>query len=301
MWAMNFFRVHGKQSIIPRIGKLGNFVYVLFMKIADSERVVYQNNPLAEVICQLRFGSIGEFPDTKRDSLRRRYVDLGYTNCGEEHSFGFQQQFGPDGQSVIGPVAMPSVRIQHCTTSDGSWRVSFCQEFVALTCLKYSGWNEFLPRVLDMTREFEADVPNVKATRLGLRYRDVVERESIGLEGVPWHELIQPFLLGPIAPNALCDEQAPQETDVISFMSQTQLRIDDSLLLLQSSLMSSIDGQRQAFLIDADFFHDESLGTELVFDSAILSSKLEKLHVNAGGLFRRGITERLHHALRPST
>jgi len=272
-----------------------------FMKIAASERVVYQNNPLAEVICQLRFGRMGIFSDAKRDLLRNRYVSLGYTNCGEELSFGFQQQFAPDGHSLQAPVAMPSVRIHHCTTTDGSWRVSFCPEFVALTCLKYSGWNEFLPRVLAMAREFVADGTDVSATRLGLRYRDVVEREAIGLEGVPWHELIQPFLLGPIAPNALCDDQSPQETDVVSFMSQTQLRIDDSLLLLQSSIMTSIDGQRQAFLIDADFFHEDALESDLISNSAVLSSRLEKLHTNAGVLFRRGITERLHHALRPST
>lgn len=270
------------------------------MKIAVSERVMYQNNPLAEVICQLRFGCIGDFSDTKRESIRNRYADLGYTNCGEEHSFGFQQQLGPDGLSLQSPITMPSVRIHHCTTNDGSWRVSFCQEFVALTCLKYSGWNEFLPRVLAMTREFVADGTTVNTTRLGLRYRDVVERETIGLEGVPWHDLIQPFLLGPIAPNALCDDQSPQETDVVSFMFQSQLRIDDSLLLLQSSIMTSIDGQRQAFLIDADFFHEDALEADLISNSAVLSSRLEKLHIHAGGLFRRGITERLHHALKPS-
>jgi uncharacterized protein (TIGR04255 family) len=271
------------------------------MKIAASGRVVYQNNPLSEVICQLRFGRIVDFPDTKRDSLRNRYVALGYTNCGEEHSFGFQQQFGPDGRSVHGPVAMPSVRIDHCTSVDGAWRVSFCPEFIAITCLRYSGWNEFLPRVLDVAREFVTEIVGIKPTRLGLRYRDVVEREPIGLEGVPWHELIQPFLLGPIAINALCDDQSPQEADVVSFLSQAQLKIDDSLLLLQSSLMSSIDGQRQAFLVDADFFHEESLENDLISNSSVLSSRLEKLHTNAGGLFRRSITERLHHALKPST
>lgn len=271
------------------------------MKIAASKRVVYEKNPLAEVICQLRFGRIGDFPDAKTDALRTLYAELGYINSSEEHSFGFQQQFGPDGQSIHGPLAMPNVRIHHCTTADGSWRVSFCPEFVALTCLKYSGWNEFLPRVLDITSKFVIDGTEIKVTRLGLRYRDVVEREPIGLEGVPWHELIQPFLLGSAAPNALSDDQSPVESDILSFLSQTQLRIDDSLLLLQSSLMSSIDGQRQAFLIDADFFHEESLESDLISDSVLLSSRLEKLHVNAGGLFRRGITERLHHALRPDT
>ena len=63
--------------------------------------------------------------------------------------------------------------------------------------------------------------------------------------------------------------------------------------------MSSLDGQRQAFLIDADFFYEEAVETDLFSAPSTLSSRLEKLHINAGGLFRRGITERLHHALRP--
>lgn len=271
------------------------------MKIKSSDRVVYSKNPLAEVICQLRFDRIPEFSDSKRSDLLGRYVALGYTNCGEEHSFGFQQQFDTNGNALQAPVAMPQVRINHCTSSDGFWRISFCPEFIALTCLKYSGWDEFLNRMLIMVSEFVPHNPDLKPNRLGLRYKDVVEREAIGLEGVAWHELIQPFLLGPMAPNALNDVQVPEETDIVNFMSQAQLKIDDSLLLLQSSLMSSIDGNRQAFLIDADFFIESDLEAELISDAQLLSSRLAKLHANAGALFRRGITERLHHALNPIT
>ena len=269
------------------------------MKIAHSTRVVYKNNPLAEVICQLRFERLPDFEDQKIRSLCDSFFTLGYTNVSEELSFGFQQQFGPDGQVIQAPVAIPKIRIHHCTSRDGIWRVSFCPEFIAITCQKYAGWDGFFERVLAVVSTFMDHCVDVNGTRLGLRYRDVIEREAIGLEGVPWHELIQPFLLGPVAPDALSDMQVAQEADVISFMSQTQLKIDDSLLLLQSSVMSSIDGQRQAFLIDADFFHENALGINLVSGPVLLADKLKKLHINAGALFRRCIRERLHHALDP--
>lgn len=268
------------------------------MKIDHSTRVVYANNPLSEVICQLRFEPTN-FSEEKIEAICKRFFLLDYTTYSEEQSFGFQQQLGSDGQTIQATVTIPKIRIHHCTSSNGIWRVSFCPEFIALTCLKYLTWNDFLDRILDAVAAFTSDNLSVNATRLGLRYRDVIEREAIGLENVPWHELIQPFLLGPLVPFALSKTQAVDDSDVVSFMSQAQLKIDEGLLLLQSTVMSSIDGQRQAFLIDADFFNEYELGDQPISATNILEESLEKLHLNAGALFRRCISEKLHHALKP--
>ena len=71
------------------------------------------------------------------------------------------------------------------------------------------------------------------------------------------------------------------------------------MLLLRSSLLTSIDGSKKAFLIDAEFFYDKNLEIDLLSNRDTLLSRLKTLHENAGALFRRSITERLHDALRP--
>lgn len=269
------------------------------MKIATSKRVVYDKNPLSEVVCQVRFERIADFSQEALDTLRGGFSEAGYMNFGQEQSFGFSQHFDANGQTFQPPVVIPQVRVQHGSSEDGFWRASYCPEFIALTCLKYSGWDEFLAKTLIAIECFMKAGVEVKVTRLGLRYKDVIEREAIGLEGVPWNDLIQPFLLGPLAIGALSDGQVASDGEIGEFVSQSHLRIDDGSLLLQSSLMSSLDGHRKAFLIDADFFKEDGMEPQLLSEQQILISSLEKLHANAGALFRRGITERLHHALGP--
>jgi uncharacterized protein (TIGR04255 family) len=167
-----------------------------------------------------------------------------------------------------------------------------------LSCFSYQSWDVFYPKFLSLAKCFFANRTEVQPTRLGLRYKDLIEREPLGLDGCAWHELIAPFLLGPLAPNSLADEQVADESDVINFLAQSQFKLDDAMLLLQSSLLATADNERRAFLIDADFYHEGSIQQEVLNDSDLLLKQLESLHSNAGALFRRGITERLHDALR---
>jgi uncharacterized protein (TIGR04255 family) len=268
------------------------------MRIETFERVVYENNPLAEVVCQLRFERL-EIGPSETAAIQAELVEAGYPHYGEEVSLAFMQQLGPIGQSAQAPVTFPPTKISHFTSADGVWRVSLCAEFVALTCLKYSGWDTFQPRLLGAAAVFLNKHLDAKPARLGLRYKDVIEREALGLDGVPWHQLIRPFLLGPLAPDALADQQTPSDEEVSTFLSQALLHLADAKVLLQSSLLTSVDGQRRAFLIDADFYNEGELESDLLRNDAALTKRLEALHANAGALFRRGITERLHRALRP--
>ncbi len=270
------------------------------MRIESFERVVYENNPLAEVVCQVRFEPLGALTESTLETLRQAFSSAGYSNIHEEISLSFAPQVAAEGNAPQVPIVLPQVRIHHFTTNDKYWRASVCSEFVALTCLKYSNWGEFLERLTVILQAAEAGITNARPTRLGLRYKDVIERESLGLADVPWHELIAPFLLGPITPNALAEGQVPLDADIGNFFSHSILRLESSMLLLQSSLLTSTDGQKRAFLIDADFYNEGDVPEDLMTNPDVLPKKLEALHANAGALFRRGITRRLHDALRPT-
>ncbi|MDE3186537.1 MAG: TIGR04255 family protein [Acidobacteriota bacterium] len=269
------------------------------MRIETFDRVVYEHNPLAEVICQVAFEPLELFTDDNIAAFQMAFAELGFP-----HAQRVTMSFGPppSAQGAVAPGQPPvwqQVRVDHFVSADGFWKVSLSAEFIALTCLKYAGWTEFLPRVLAAARALAERCPAAVPLRLGLRYKDVVEREPLNLGDTPWHELIQPFLLGPMAPNALAHGQTASEHEVESFLSQSLLKLDNSMVLLQSSLLRSIDGARRAFLIDADFYNSGGLESNLLGDAELLRARLHALHEHAGALFRRGITERLHNALRP--
>lgn len=269
------------------------------MRIEAFQRVVYEHNPLAEVVCQVAFERLESLDERVSAAMRAAFADLGYS---EAEQVGVTVGL-PPGIVVASSGAQPQMtqhlRVDHFGTPDGVWKVSFSADFLALTCLKYSGWKEFLPRMLCAVQTVVGFCVIDSPKRLGLRYRDVVEREPLGLGGSSWHELIEPFLLGPMAPNALASGQIPSEDEVESFVSQSVLKLDNSMVFLQSSLLRSLEGSRRAFMIDADFYNDSGLEADLLGNDASLELRLNTLHENAGALFRRGITDTLHNALRP--
>ena len=272
------------------------------MKIEPFDRVVYENNPLAEVICQARYSKGEEFSESLKLELRAQLHAAGYPNHSEEASIGFTQQVisAPDTSQGAAQIVFPRTTILHSISEDGAWKVSASAEFIALTCLKYTAWSDFLPRMLAIAQICQALLPSAIPTRVGLRYKDVVERESLGLEGVAWHELIQPFLLGPLVPNALAAGQMAAEEDIAGFATNALLRLEHGQAVLQSALLTSVSSLRRAFLIDADFYVEgDGVDSTLLADPSALTRELDLLHQNAGALFRRGITERLHHALKP--
>ncbi|WP_082239617.1 TIGR04255 family protein [Pseudomonas lini] len=270
----------------------------LLMKISPTPRVIYKKNPLAEVVCQIRFERVTDssvFAIQFYDAL----ISLGYVNKSEEVSYNVvidtSEQQVPEPRTVAGDA------IVHFTKEDETWRVSVSPEFLAFTCNSYRDWSCFLPEIIKVVDVFKSSTKTpLVVTRLGLRYKDVIERETLGLADTPWHELINPFLLGALALGSLSDDEGFDEGGVESQLSQTLLKLDDCKLLLQSSLLTSVVDSNKAFLIDADFFH-ELIGDDLLYQSGEkLEGLLETLHSNAGALFRRGITEKLHGALGPT-
>ena len=267
------------------------------MKIQEYVRVKYESNPIAEVICQARFIRAAALVDRIPDDLRSDLSALGYVKESVEEAFNISVAVGSarSAQATQEPLG----KIFHFDCESEPRRVSLSADFVAMTCGRYSQWVEFRPLFLGTLDVVKARIGDFAPIRLGLRYKDVVERERLGLDGIPWSQLIAPFLLGPLAANSLADNQGDSDESVSTFVSQATIRLADCQLLLQSSLLRSMDGGRTAFLIDSDFFVESTENEPLSGAAENIEAALNTLHTNAGSLFRRGITEKLHHALRP--
>lgn len=179
------------------------------------------------------------------------------------------------------------------------YSVSLERGFLALSCTSYTEWDDFASRLRAATKHFLQLFGTVPLSRLGLRYRNVIEREGLGLTGVPWHELISGFLLGPLVPNALMENQTLDESHVGTFLSQSLMYLENSSVLLQSALLTSaVDKHQRALMIDADFYVEEGIDSQLLERDEAFEQQLSALHADSGNLFRRGITERLLDALR---
>ncbi len=265
------------------------------MQIAAYERVTYTQSPLADVICQIRFSRILALEQTSPVEFQETFAKLLYPDLDSEHPNPELHILREDGnESVQSPV---TARIFHFSSLDKNWKLSICADFIALSCKSYSGWEEFKKRFTDAFLAFFAIYSFPVAKRLDLRYRDVIERHTLGLAGVPWHELLAPFVIGILGAKIFIDEDSSLDPALTAMSSQTILQLKSCKLSLNTAYLTSVDDQdQQAFLIDSDFFIECN---ESYSGNASFIDQFELMHRSAGALFRHCITEKLHDALGP--
>jgi uncharacterized protein (TIGR04255 family) len=252
---------------------------------SESPRVVYGKNPLEVVICQLRFPAIlkigSEAPVDFQEALRKNYplfreippLDVG-TGLPPELS-----------AIVARLMPLPSSKAYELTSGNRVWQITLTQESLALQCTSYKRWEEFrqeLQTALDLLgKVYEPSF----FTRIGLRYRDVIARDALGLKDVPWRELLSDRLASEFH-SPICDA-------VEGAWHQLSLRLqgDAAKVTLQHGLGSK--GGEVCYIIDSDFYTAEQTGAQ---NAATI---LNYFNRQSGRLFRWCIADRLHAAMEP--
>jgi len=264
------------------------------MNLKKWDRVIYNPNPLIEVVAQVRFPRILEIDEHLPYDYHKRIRDTYPFIEIQEDSVLFTITQG-DSKSVSNDL--PKTRLYHFISIDRSWRVSLSSEFIALTCDKYEKWEDFIPKMMQALLVL-SELYGIKLiTRIGLRYRDLIIREDVGLSGVSWRELIAPFLLSAIIPDQLAEDGEVPESNVLTAQSYVGLMLDDCQLSLRHGLVQKEPKGESAYIIDADYFVDNQT---LNFNLYETKSCFDKFHANAGSVFRSCIQERLHNALNPT-
>lgn len=257
------------------------------MLFPDSPRVVFNQNPLVEVICQLRFPTILEIGSTEPaafQSIIRKKYPLYQKNemqpIPEEISGMLQQLKFP------GISDSPVFKF---LTDDSKSFISLNQNFLAITTKEYRRWEYFLEDIKFAQGALEKVYQPAFYSRIGLRYRDALNREKLGLITEPWKNLINNSLIG-----LLGLEQITRYLQEI--LTTTVLTIDEvkeGQLVIRHGLAKNTEGQ-QIYIIDADSYTTERS------NSADVAGKLGLFNGNSGNFFRWAITERLRQALGPN-
>lgn len=258
------------------------------MPFPESERVVYRNNPLKQVICQLRFPPIlridAQPPADFQDQLRD-----GYPNYREVTALPSDV---PEQVAAIMRAAARTPRgtAHEFRSSDGAWCVTLSRESLALSTTRYPRWESFSERLARCTNVLRDVYRPASFSRVGLRYVNVIQRTELGIDGKPWSELIQPPMAGEFTDNRIADriQHATREVSI---------RLDhrESKVVIRHGIVFSDPGREQCFMIDSDFFVEAPRET----DDA--EQVLDDFHKRAGHLFRWSISDRLHEALEPGT
>jgi uncharacterized protein (TIGR04255 family) len=256
----------------------------------SSPRVIYEVNPLVEVICQLRFPPIlridSELPAAFQECIRGQYPVLQERADGIELPEELPRQIAGLLRSSFAirnrPVGYDFL------SSDGIWTVGLTREFLSLGTSKYERWETFREQLAVPVRALLDIYRPSFFTRVGLRYQDLIQRSLLRLEGQTWASLLQPHITGLLSASDL-------NADISATFAQTSMSFSESLgqVTLRHGLVKAPDRHETCYLFDADFFTNQRIEIEHAYE------KLDYFNRQSGRLFRWCIGTVLHEAMGP--
>lgn len=261
------------------------------MPIPDSPRVIYSQNPLVEVICQLRFPPIlrieTEPPATLQDVIR-----VAYPLYAEKSAVSVQlpQEVPPEVAKMVNDLGIGrGTNLTHEFSSrDNTWHLTLSRDAIALRTTKYERWDEFRTRLDTACTAFVSAYQPSFYTRIGLRYVDVIQRSKFGLQEVRFSDLLKPHIAGELSASEIADEIETASRDILIRVDEEggRVRIRHGIAFIESS-------DEQCFLIDSDYFTGKHTETS---DALRVLDRFNRI---AGQLFRWCISDQLHEALEP--
>lgn len=263
------------------------------MLFHDGERVIYKNNPLIEVVCQLRFPTILSIsatdPAAFQDKIRVAYPM--YAAQSDSTSLGTDNP-------ALGQTIFPMFSNQNTTknhsfvSADGQWKINLTNSFIALSSINYQRWEEFYARLLDVLEVFEEEYSPSFYSRIGLRYIDAFSKSKLNLEGTPWTDLISSKFLGPLSAEDV------DENLVTNYGMDIETVLDNGVdfMKVHAGFGVSIDlPQEKQFIVDSDFYCPSQ--TEIM----PAKEKINSLHDYSSKLMRGIVLPKLHDSMEPTS
>ncbi len=253
----------------------------------ESPRVIYDKNPLEEVICQLKFPPIlrieSESPAAFQESIRGSYPL--FSERPRERLPVPDEVAKLIAENIPLALANPSYEF---ASADAAWKITLTRDFLALTSTKYQKWEEFCEYLETPLNALTEIYSPSFYTRIGLRYRDVIKRSELGLGGFGWRSLLKPHITGELS----LEEIAPRIKHVAREIVIV-LEDETSKVRIRHGLARSGKNGEECYVVDSDFFRSQRT------EAGNVNELLATFNRQAGRLFRWCITEQLHKAMGP--
>lgn len=249
-------------------------------------RCVYQNNQLAQVICQLRFPEIltisanapAQFQETIRGEFPRYQA--------------VQERPAPKltgGAGAYQVENQPATVNYNFISEDGIWRINLTGKFISLSCTRYTCWEEFAGKLDKPLATFISVYKPAYFERVGLRYINIISRKALDLEE-PFRELINGRYLG-----VLFDEEVKETTanrcsvdGEFAIRGGCRCKLHAGPGMVKKQGVS--DGEMK-FIFDQDLYMPGNVPVNHA------AGAMQTLHSQAFAIFRDAITDKLHEAM----
>ena len=260
------------------------------MKFERPERVKYAKNPLIEVVAEIRFPvQLAIQQSLPVDFQSQISATYPFLEMAQELHMEIHPPSVEHPQGGTPSVSQLRKTVYVFLSVDKQCRISLSDQWLRFSAVAYSSWEQFEAQFVDVMKVFSRVYGVEYFTRLSLRYRDLIDRKVLRCESAEWEDLIKPGMLGALAAYGV------NQQDCEGYQQSMRLKLERGAVNITHTLVRHMEGH-SAFLIDADFFLEETFRAE----TSHVTDTLRTYNVQAGGLFRSTITEQLHRLLEPS-
>lgn len=245
------------------------------------DRKVFANNPLVEVVCEVRFPTIlrieSEIPSDFQERVRRRFPK-------------FSRQTSPSmpelpvevADALSGVIPKPELTF---SDPDGQHGITLTSERLSVASQAYVSWDLFKSDVDLAIDSLVSVYEPIYFERIGLRYVNLIDRSKLGIQQEPWAELLNPMVAGELLQNGWAD-------NIVGVRKSVQARFPDTGDLVQFQHGLGIIGDSKlSYILDFDYSCSDR--TEISNVNGII----ERLHGYSGSAFQWAITDKLQVAL----
>ena len=257
------------------------------MLFPDVKRIIYNKNPLDRVICQLKFPPILRI-DTDPPAEFQDCVRKEFPNYSESTELPIRISSGVQDQIPHEEIPdMANVKNHEFSSEDWQWKINLTRTFIALSTNKYREWEDFKQKLETPLTTLNRIYSPSHFSRIGLRYRDVIQRSALGLDDVSWTELLQPQILG------VLDSEISESVRNLQSVYEIDLPERESVVRVFAQFAQDKNSNEVCYVIDSDFFKASKTPRDDVMGN------LDYFNKHAFRLFRWCITERLHQSMEP--
>lgn len=256
---------------------------------SNENRCIYQNNQLAEVVCQLRFPEIltieATLPAQFQEAIRDAFPL--YSSRKENPA---PKLAGTPGNMTL--QKQDPVTNYQFASADGVWRVNLTSRFISLSCSRYTCWEDFADKLDKPLVAFIQTYKPAFFERVGLRYVNFFSRKELDLEGTPFSEMIQPCYAGLLAEEDVSEASVPRN----SIDAEINIRAGCKAKIHAGPGLVRKNGKPDSevkFVFDQDLFMPGKIPVNVSVGA------LQTLHAQADSIFRGAITTLTHRAMNP--
>ncbi len=211
------------------------------------EHHVYTNNPLLEVVLQLRFPTIlmigTKVPDEFQEAIREDYPSFHEGTTSQNTIM-----FNVNPANGILPPAIQSQQFKNYSfvSGDEKYKIDLTNSFISLSTHGYVSWDDFIQHLKKPVEEFIRIYKPAFFERIGLRYIDGLSKTKLRVEDKEWKDLVNGNWLG-----VLSDQE---DKDVQLSNSQAEYFLDNKEILVRINAILGKDKERgeNIFIIDSD-------------------------------------------------